>query len=76
MNTYRLYLFGADGAVEQVSEIECPSDDDASAFAAERRRDHAAAELRQGERVVVRLGPSGPRPPAVQEAPATALRLH
>ena len=55
MNTYRLYLYGRDGAVAQVSEIECPDDGFAAAFAAERRRDFARAELWRDDRMVVRL---------------------
>ncbi len=57
MNTYRLHLYGRDGAIAQVSEIECPTDDFATTFAAERRRDHASAELWLGERLVARLVP-------------------
>lgn len=55
MNTYRLYLYGRDGAVAQVSEIECPDDAFAAAFAAERRRDFARAELWRDGRLVARL---------------------
>ena len=57
MNTYRLYLYGTDGGLSQVSEIECPADDFAVAFAAERRRDHGRAELWLDDRLVARLDP-------------------
>ena len=60
MNTYRLHLFGLDGGIAQVSEVQCPGDDLALAFAAERGRDHATAELWAGERLVARLGPARP----------------
>jgi hypothetical protein len=79
VNTYRLYLFGRDGAVAQVSEIECPDDGFAVAFATERRRDFAKAELWRGDRMVVRLEdraagadaivvPSGPGAPVIGTA--------
>jgi hypothetical protein len=56
VNTYRLYLYGCDGAIAQVSEIECPADDFAMAFASQRRRDYAKAELWLDDRLVARLG--------------------
>jgi hypothetical protein len=55
VNSYRLYLYGRDGAIAQVSEIDCPDDGFATAFAAERRRDFARAELWLESRLVARL---------------------
>ena len=59
MNTYRLFLCRRDGAVAQVSEIECPDDDFAAAFAAERRRVFARAELWLDQRLVARVDGEG-----------------
>ena len=58
MNSYRLYLYGRDGAMAQVSEIECPDDGFAAAFAAERLGDFARSELWQGARRIERFEPS------------------
>lgn len=72
MNTYRLYLYGRDGVIAQVSELECPADDFAVAFAAERARDHAMAELWRDDRLVARLAPDGGEADPAGQGPAAS----
>jgi hypothetical protein len=60
LNIYRLYLYGRDGAIAQVSEIECPDDGFAADFAAERRRDFARAELWREDRLVAAFDGQAP----------------
>ena len=61
MNTYRLYLYGRDRAIVQVSEIECPDDGFAVVFAGERSCGFARAELRLDDRLVARFDGGEPK---------------